>query len=1290
MTASITNVASDCSPRGFALVVALSLMSFVLMLLLALSTIIEVELRRAQTELDQFAARQNAEFGLRLAVAMLQAEAGVDTISTARAEVLASVVVDEDEMSIDGARLLWTGVFPSDLSLEHGVMQQSVRWLVSGGGDGLALLTGSGGDWVSMIRWRGVDSANGVVEAPRVVLPREVVSGGGSLGSYAFWVMDEGVKAKVNLGGFMIPEDNPDDMNIPFYAAGRFAQENISGHSGLAALFKSDSDLDSGLLGRMISVSDLHYLDLIDAIADGVDQRKDLTTYSLGVLADGRLGGLRRDLTHHLDPSQAFSRADFFVQQDNDNYAAAGRPTGGNSWRDFRMTALGPPWGLLQDFANLHMQLTDGGSAISPRVDPENEPAQQINVQSGFGETVTIAPVLIYQGLSYGLELDEVGREDLRLAEASRSDLASLLHAEGGITSAVLDASISSHPIQRVFFQVNLTVEPLVALWNPYDVRLEEQTYLIEVKPSNHRWGAQPGLFLENSSVRDWILFNSREYRDPETGEPVTTLFQDPGDQRWYVFPDDRGTGFSDWESLFNSTEMQLLPSPDALTTWRFHLTEMAPQIKDHFDTVLMVESGGGAPSSYNSFDLARGGSRGFTIAFAIPNVSLEPGEIRWYSLSDNIDGTDPAERVLTEGFFDGHLKVPFDDKVGWRSSGNNPPYMNAARIMGDGSLRRPWIDSNGQERGWGDVGLIVLDQVSPGGPAGMGNTPVSLGLSHRRGQYSAALYMLRPSYIAEGNTLADAMVEPFGLDGNDPFAKWQRTRYVNVSSGSDSNLSRSPIELPPDELHGWSDYLISTGVYILGPDRLERSPRSDHNVGTKIMNIGNIAGTYQGRSEPRDRTIIDNEVSFEPRTYMFNFETAPLFAFDEFALWHEPAIVRADDSIEYRAVLFHVPRDELFSIGQFQHLNMGRSNLDATYLVGNSFASPWIPADETVIQIRNSASGPNDLPFPDRSWLYNNELADSAFFSTWRPAERTHPRNQRYVRIDNDPVDGDEIGADNAAARLMIDGPFNVNSTSIEAWKAVLGGMNLLDITFQDVASDNPGTTTIEELSNPFLRNPRPPGGTARQPDGGDFPMGDTAYWRGFRQLSPLQVEELAEAIVEEIKTRGPFRTVSEFFNRRPGESSSPQALVGAIQAAIDRQSATSSEPINPEVFDGNVVPTSGGFVNDGSYAYAEAALGPRHTGAPGFLMQADVLSPLAPFLTARSDTFIVRAFGESGRGRNPARAWCEAVVQRVPQYVDDGDPAELAPNDLSATNQKFGRRYVILSMRWLNEDEI
>lgn len=72
------------------------------------------------------------------------------------------------------------------------------------------------------------------------------------------------------------------------------------------------------------------------------------------------------------------------------------------------------------------------------------------------------------------------------------------------------------------------------------------------------------------------------------------------------------------------------------------------------------------------------------------------------------------------------------------------------------------------------------------------------------------------------------------------------------------------------------------------------------------------------------------------------------------------------------------------------------------------------------------------------------------------------------------------------------------------------------------------------------------------------------------------------------------------------------------------------------------------------------------------------EIMEALAPMLTVRSDTFRVRAYGESlnlaDASTVEAAAWCEATVQRTP------DPA---PNGL-------GRRFVITHFRWLGPNDI
>ena len=103
---------------------------------------------------------------------------------------------------------------------------------------------------------------------------------------------------------------------------------------------------------------------------------------------------------------------------------------------------------------------------------------------------------------------------------------------------------------------------------------------------------------------------------------------------------------------------------------------------------------------------------------------------------------------------------------------------------------------------------------------------------------------------------------------------------------------------------------------------------------------------------------------------------------------------------------------------------------------------------------------------------------------------------------------------------------------------------------------------------------------------------------------------------------------------------------------------------------------------------------------GAPGFLMQADVLSKIGGKLNSRSDTFMIRSYGNSTgpfTGSSEAESYFELVVQRTPEYLDSDPasgnppaPATDAPESLNSLNEDFGRRYEIVSQRWINKGDI
>ena len=279
-----------------------------------------------------------------------------------------------------------------------------------------------------------------------------------------------------------------------------------------------------------------------------------------------------------------------------------------------------------------------------------------------------------------------------------------------------------------------------------------------------------------------------------------------------------------------------------------------------------------------------------------------------------------------------------------------------------------------------------------------------------------------------------------------------------------------------------------------------------------------------------------------------------------------------------------------------------------------------------------------------------------------------------------------EDFYTDSAAQSLLIAGAFNLNSTSIDAWKAVLSGNSIYGWTYR--------TTDGQLRDRPHLQNAfftLPFGGDrhfSRRRSGAEvskypaeeypaYPKLSTAEktdwfrlrlsphfgaaWNlGVRELTEGQVESLAQRIVDALRRRGrPLPSIKAFLN------AADSADEGLLQQAID------GTDINTLV---------------SGQAYEDAPPHdrlPRHSTA--FLSQGDIISALAPFLSARSDTFRIRAYGEAhnpSTGMIEARAWCEALVQRLPSPLHSGDPMRNA--------EGLGRRFQIVQFRWLSAKEI
>lgn len=397
------------------------------------------------------------------------------------------------------------------------------------------------------------------------------------------------------------------------------------------------------------------------------------------------------------------------------------------------------------------------------------------------------------------------------------------------------------------------------------------------------------------------------------------------------------------------------------------------------------------------------------------------------------------------------------------------------------------------------------------------------------------------------------------------------------------------------------------------------------------------------------------------------------------------------------------------------------RSNaLSSSYLpnfvqpVANSQVSPMMSTDKVVQTDTTVAS----YALLDHSVLANHALYDNFYFSTFATVNKTTPEAMFDAFMEGEDTlpsqafqpylpSGTTVSAargelfssgkpnatayQKAAQYQMIRGPFNVNSTNVQAWKAVLASMNGSEIV--TLWAKNAGLELRQSKGTPVLSMSMVNGGDATGAGGVDAGKIDdlrTNEWNGARELSDSELDELAKRIVEQVRSRGPFLSMSEFVNRQVG-SQSEFTRMGALEAAIE------ASGINNRLFTTQIPITEADVSNATLYNYKTpvATTGNPAAGAPGWITQGDLMRILEPSATVRADTFVIRTCGEAwdGSGKVIAKAYAEAVVQRIPEYVDPVDSPSLnvaTDGNAAAANKTFGRRMSVVSFRWLSSKEI
>ena len=532
--------------RGFALLITITLLAFLVLLLVSLASLTRVETQVAANNQQLSQARQNALMALNIAVGQLQKYAGPDQRVTARADL-------ENGATVPNAR--WTGVYGSAVAADYsqkpadiasalttganlnsttGSSARLLTWLVSGNEKGAfspsgdvgssgeitatatALSTGlpfkaitaasglgSAATTATQLKIRDKDNveydasmlvgpgsvstsvsgANALdyVAAPLINIPvtEGILPGYAStnttsrtIGRYAWWVGDEGVKARANL-----PVSTSSRANA-YVSSARAAVELMNNNSPeypAAALTASriSTDYDTGAQVDRILAAKQFSMAGSDAAAlsSALKYRfHDLTTSSYTTLADTYAGGLKRDLSYLLDKTTSVSNSDS-TSGDKTLYQPDNSSDGTSS------TVGMPTWGHVRSFAQKTIATTIGDvGKIVP----------QLPVLDKAGKTADVgaAPVMTY--MAVGIRYERAGN------------------------------------------QLRMRYYPVVVLWNPYTAPIKGSQYEAGISIT---YNTRPRVQIEDPTQVGigWRTLENRDFR--YAGKVVTSSY--PTDQAY-------------------------------------------------------------------------------------------------------------------------------------------------------------------------------------------------------------------------------------------------------------------------------------------------------------------------------------------------------------------------------------------------------------------------------------------------------------------------------------------------------------------------------------------------------------------------------------------------------------------------------------------------------------------------------------------------------------------------------------------------------------------------------------
>jgi Tfp pilus assembly protein PilV len=1249
-----------CASGGFALVVTLSLMVLLTIIALGLLSLSSISMRTASSGQAMATARANARMALMLAIGELQKAAGPDQRVTATASILGESgnPYAKTTTAVNGKQH-WVGVWDTNgYSPADPDKKSFMRWLVSGDQVQLDALADAGTAAAAddMVIFEGVDSSGNPdpdgpdsVKVPKV----EVATTPGNKSYYAYWVEDESTKADLawNEGEFASDErkqtarlsatpgvDHGVLKGPPGALEGPFA-------SGVSyPLEKGSGYIDQ--LEKALSPADMP---LVVGSTDNHSTwlkayRHDMTFASRGVMADVKKGGLRRDLSlaFEMDDAAESESARLFNQQTTEFVGSDNATDPNHADYDQLSSPYTTPGTSLYArylFRDYGKDSSLGASgAGNPFSDDMNQPLDFVRGPSWW-------LLRDYANLYKHLKTSGTGHAlSARAYFPNRSvteDLVDLHSFQGSKIGVNHEAVNTYRPLRASYAPVLLAVNGIFSL------KYEGDQLKLVVDPF-------------------YIIWNP--YNTQITAEKFAVTWQ-------YGF-----MGGVKFQHTF----------PDGTPAPVIHGRDSG-------------SPAGGSKEGFVDYAKNKTGNSNNSVSYLISDLTMAPGEVMIFSPPDTAARSSNANELndeLLPGMnytnTSGIEFNEFPDETG----GNWAPITVPSGETESHTLGVHFSLIAGAD--WNRKNHLETSLPAPGRRPNELTTEANFGANLSGFEFSTNASGTR----ANPNIIKGITNFPLSY-------KFSELSDTKKSFAMISMLTQSSDWAFP-RIDGYLDPKMEVfsqlNVTPILRTRMEKDTQQPFNLYMKAQVADGLNNLINNIGVDVD-TFGDGSNSFYGKNY---------------------GLAEGDTHFP----LLDVPRAPMHSLMQLLGANIGTRLFEPTNAIGNSWKPPYIPQDSIYWNSKTT--------FNDVSWQVNDALFDRYFFSGIAPEftigtggyDRTggslNKTLKRFYGIDPadptqsvdpataqanpaleahvpsgttsddivtelTPSNANQEGYKKIAAYSLTKGAFNVNSTSVQAWAAILKGNKALALESAQGTTDT-GTGTPFPLASTTSNTSSNNG------------------WEKFSRLTDDQINTLAIEIVSQVKARGPFMSLSDFVNRRIGNDS--RSYQGAIQEAIEKAGINGDENTGIRAGTSDLIPNYKAFsdkwkvsasgaqnyVSDDFPYAADPYIGNRNcaTGVPTEINQANILLPIASKLSARSDTFRIRGYGEvrSADGtRILAQATCESVVQRYPEYLDPTtdapnnepwDEASTSATTLNAINQKFGRRFKIGRFRWLDVKEM